>query len=93
MGIQAYIKIADLEKLCSQVVLESESFDVYSEDGHWVGMEVHYNTLAKFADGEELWFNTYPDKSGVWIDVNHWGNNRSRYLPVLDKYKVPYTEG
>jgi hypothetical protein len=92
MGIQAFISVADLEAACIQVVHEPEEWDDVDYEGN-VSKVVFWQTLAVFPDGEQLWFNTTGSKERVWIDVNHWGNNRAKYLPVLDKYKVKYVEG
>lgn len=91
MGIQAHVEIKDLEAL--GVMVHITSNDVYSRD-HDDNEFLDYTLYDAWfwVWGEKYGMHTDSLQKSMWIDVNHWGSNRDRYLPMFKALGVNYIE-
>lgn len=91
MGIQAHVKIKDLE--ARGVKVHVKSTDFYDRDHE--GNEFFDYTLYEasfYVWGEKYYMHTDAIQESMWIDVNHWGENRERYIPMFKALGVDYIE-
>lgn len=89
MGIQATVKILDLLKAGCEVLADN-SYHLDDDGDAYVlcNVDVH------FPNGVRYTLNLCgPGDDSVWIDVNHWGNNRTIILPLLEQFGIPFVEG
>lgn len=93
MGIQATIKTADLLNAGCTVRVDRD-VSYYWDDT--ADMEVEYEsflTFVVFPCGVECGFHGNAADGSVWIDFNHWGSNRPRLQPLLERHHIPWIEG
>ena len=85
MGIQAYIKITDLTAVGATVKVTEHRCGDELED-------VYETAEVVLPCGEVLGFHVSRGGDAVWIDANHWGDNRETHLTPLAALGVSWTE-
>ena len=87
MGIQAHIKIKDLEEAGVKIERFCDVMD--DEDDPYT----FYYVKAVFPTGLEFVFNSMSeDDTHVWTDFNSWGRNRAILQPSLYQLKIKFIE-
>jgi hypothetical protein len=90
MGIQAFIKPEAL-RAAGCVVSFIEERETFYGDGYSPEEVVSHYARVLLPDEQELFFHVTP--SGViWIDANHWGDNRRTHLEPLAALGVTWEE-
>jgi hypothetical protein len=90
MGIQASFKAADLKAAGVSIVNGEETHWREGDTSYEVDYVERWSTLT-FPDG--MIHTVHRTESGnLWVDFNHWGNNRPKLLPQFVALGIPFTE-
>lgn len=90
MGIQVYIKTADIKSAGGAVeVVTSSSYELSPCESYFEEVSRKYCVIV-FPTGERFGVDLLGDE--VYTDFNTWGGTRPRLEPLLKALKIPYRE-
>jgi hypothetical protein len=91
MGIQVHVLVKDLEARGVKVHVKStDYYDRDHEGNEFLDYTIHEASF--FVWGKQYFMHADARKESLWIDVNHWGENRERYIPMFTSLGVNYIE-
>ena len=92
MGIQAFVKISDLEAAGAKVNPVFRPIPTWDESGEPSEPFILREAQVLLPTGKELWFHLSLNEREVWIDANDWGMNRITHLAPLEELCIYWEE-
>ncbi len=93
MGIQAYVEVEALRR--AGCIVEFTRHPMPQEFDQWdnpLPTEYVVNAAVHHPDGSVRHWHAFLDQSNLWIDANHWGDNRTTHLEPLRKLGLTWRE-
>jgi hypothetical protein len=93
MGIQATISRKALMEAGVEIKDRFENHEFTDPDTDMVvDRWVEHSVQLTFPDGHVHWVHG-TESDDLWVDFNHWGNNRPLLKPRLEQLNITWREG